>query len=278
MKFILFDISNEAKSVINKIELNDSCSIDEVVISKKQLDMMAAIPNTLIKKIKYKLQDRQLEKIILQALSPYNKKWYYILSNNFQGAKYLTDKAQSLLGYNLPMSNELNNNIFKYINEYIAVDNIKAHQVKVLIVANNEKNIDITMMGKLIGEYKQLDIYLKAKPSSYFSKRINDINIKEGTTIDILKNDKKAFAEYNVIYFVDDFRKNYPRFRLSKKSLIVDLSLVEGDKFNSNLIFMNGYLKNVCARKENIELLLTKYNAVQLATVVKETINSLDKL
>ncbi|MBQ8042974.1 MAG: hypothetical protein IJ272_02340 [Clostridia bacterium] len=278
MKFILFNVNDTNKNILNKIQLDNINYINEVSLSKKILDKMEKEPKGVIQKLKYAFKDKNIERKILKALGPYDKKWYYILANSMLNNKYLTNKAQHLLGYKLASTNELDANIFKYVDEYLGEnDTLKKHELKVLVVANSNKNLNITLLENLIKEYKSVNVYLKDKPSSYIVKRIKQINKNEGTTIDILKKERKVFKEYNVIYFVDDVKENYPRFRLDKNSLVIDISLSEVDKFNSNIIFLNEYIIKEQIYKENIDKFLKEYNNLQFAGVVRKIANELDK-
>ena len=278
MKFILFNVNDTNKNILNKIQLDNINYINEVSLSKKILDKMEKEPKGVIQKLKYAFKDKNIERKILKALGPHDKKWYYILANSMPNNKYLTNKAQHLLGYKLASTNELDANIFKYVDEYLGEnDTLKKHELKVLVVENSNKNLNITLLENLIKEYKSVNVYLKDKPSSYIVKRIKQINKNEGTTIDILKKERKVFKEYNVIYFVDDVKENYPRFRLDKNSLVIDISLSEVDKFNSNIIFLNEYIIKEQIYKENIDKFLKEYNNLQFAGVVRKIANELDK-
>lgn len=278
MKFILFNINDTSKSIINKIQLDENHYINEVSLSKNILENMENEPKKFIQKAKYMFRDKNIEKKILKALNHHDKKWYYIFTNNSINFKYLVNKAQQLLGYKLTSINELDTNIFKYIDEYlIDNDTLKKHELKVLLVANSDKNLNLTLIDNLMKEYKSVNIYLKEKPSNYVLKRIKQINKNEGTTIDIIKKERKVFTEYNVIYFVDDVKENYPRFRLDKNSLVIDISLSIKDKFNSNLIFMDEYLTKSNVFKDNIGELKTRYNCLELAGAIRKIVNELDK-
>lgn len=274
MKFILFSINDTNKNIINKIQLDDNYYINEVSLSKDLLENMEKEPKGFIQKIKYNLRDKNIQSKILKALGVWDKKWYYILSNNISSSKYLANKTQELLGYKVTSTNELDANIFKYIDEYLEKDtSLKKHELKVLLVVNDNKNLNLTLVENLIKEYKSVNIYLKEKPSSYILKRIKQINKTEGTTIDIIKKERKVFTEYNVIYFVDDVKENYPRFRLDKNSLILDIGLSEKDKFNSNIIFMNDYVSSDNIYKENIFNILKAYNNLELAIAIRKIVN-----
>ncbi len=279
MKFILFNVQDKSKSEINKIELDSNCYINEVVFSKSTLNSMNNEPRRILEKMKYKYYDIKIEKIILKALDSYDKKWYYILSKNINVSnKYLSNKLEQLLGYKLSKTNEMDNNVFRYIDEYVSKnEQLKSYEVKVLLVVTNSKNLNITLLLNLIRKFKSVNIYLKDAPSEYILKRIKQINKTEGTTIEILKKERKSFIDYNVIYFVDDFKENYPRFRLNKSSQVIDLETTNQDKYNSNLIYLKEFTNKQNVNVKNIDELKLKYDNLELARVVNKITNVLDK-
>lgn len=278
MKFILFNVNDTKNNVINKIELSKDCYINEVSLSKTRLEERVCENPKFIQRIKNSFLDRDIHKKILKALEGYNKKWYYILSKDICNVKYITCKTEELLGYKTSSTSELDTNIFKYVDEYVKENNsLKKHELKALLVASTNKNLNFTLINNLIKEYKNVNIYLKEKPSTYTLKQIKQINKNEGTTIEVVKKERKVFTEYNIIYFVDDVRENFPRFRLNKDALVLDVGLCMKDKFNSNLMFINEYMTNEGTIKDNINELLKKYNSLELASIVRKIVNDLDK-
>ncbi len=277
MKFILFNINDTNKNEVKKIELDETHYINEVSLSKGCLDLLSQQPKGIIAKLKYSIKDKNIEKKILKALESYDKKWYFILSKTMQSNKYLANKIESLLGYKLTPVNELNYNIFKYIDEYLEENkNLKKHGLKMLLVANTNKNLNFKLLENLINEYKSVNIYLNEKPSAYTLKKIKGINKNEGTTIEIVKKERKVVAEYNVVYFIDDAKGNYPRLRIDKNALIIDVDNIYNDKFNSSIIFMKDYMINN-KYKSNIDTLIKEYELLELSGIVRKIVNELDK-
>ena len=279
MKFILFDVQDVDKTFVLKTELDDKHYINEIIFSKGLLKLMDNQPKHMVAKIKHKLYDKKIEKLILKALDNYDKKWYYLLSKNMTcKSPYLTNKLEQLLGYKLTNTNEMDSNIFKYVTEYLNENKqLKQHEIKVLIVVTNQKNLNVNLISNLIKEYKCVNIYLKEHNLEYLSKRIKQINKTEGTTIEILKKERKSFAEYNVVYFIDDCRENYPRFRLNKNAKVIDLQDVKQDKYNSNIVYMNDFLNKQGTNKLIIQELKAKYAYLELAQAVRKITNVLDK-
>ena len=278
MKFILFNLNSTNKNHVNKIQLAADCYINELSLSEKMLVLMDKSQKGIAQKIKYTFLDKIIEKKICKALEGNYNKWYYILSKDFPKSKYLENKLKMLMGYKHVSASELDTNIFKYIDEHLELNNsLKPHELKVLIVADSNKSINFRLINNLIKQYKAVNIYLKETPTSYTLKRIKEINKEEGTTVDIIKKERKVFTEYQVIYFVDDKRENYPRFRLNKNSLVIDQAFIKNDKFNSNMIFINKYMEQTQLFKNDINELLSKYNKLELAEVIRKTIDKLDK-
>lgn len=278
MKFILFNIKDINKSLINKIDIDRTNYINEIVFSKDVIEFVEKEPKNIIAKIIKSYKEQTIRKIILKALEGRDGKWYYLTSNNAVNSKYLVNKAQELLGYKVSITNELNTNIFKYIDEYVETHKISNyHDMKVLLVAKISNSIEFKLVENLIKRYKTVNIYLSEKPTEYILRKIKEINISEGTAIEVLKAERKSFNEYNVIYFADSLKEQYPRFRLNKNALVIDQTLKDIDKFNSNLIFINDYLERNGVNKCNIEKKLEEYNLIGIASVIKELVTKLDK-
>ena len=280
MKFILFNMNDTNKNTINKIEVGTNNYLSEISLSKSMIESLDEDKKSFVEKIKYKIHDKNIEKKIFKALDGHDKKWYYIFSNNMTNNKYLSNKIESMLGYKLTGANELDANVFKYVDEYLSQNNdkkLKKHELKVLLIATKNDSLNYLLINNLINTYKNVNIYLKEKPSSYTLKRLKQINKEHGTTIDIVRKERKALTEYNLIYFVDDIRENYPRLRFDKNSLIMDISLLKTDKFNSNILFINEYMSKNCLFSSKIENLMSRYNKIELASIIRKILNDLDK-
>lgn len=274
MKFILFDINDTSKNTITKIQLDNNRYIQEVSFSKEKLVELDKNDKSFFAKVKRNIYDRDMQKKIIKALEHHGEKWYYIPSNKLLFNKHIFNKAESLLGHKLVTISELDTNIFKYVEEQLKNNNrLKKHELKVLLVVKENKSLNFTLLNNLIKEYKSVNIYLNENPTSYTLKKIKQINKEEGTTIDIIKKERKVFGEYNVVYFVDDVKANYPRFRLDKRTLVLDMETARKDIFNTNLTFLDEYAKQNEVFKDNIQMLLEKYDNLELATIIREIVN-----
>lgn len=275
MEFILFNLNGSKKDKINKIEIENNIHINEISLSNERLKTRLD-KSKKFSKIKDWAYDNNFKKIILKALKHSNQKWYYLLSKNLsdEHIKFLLDRCEENLGFKYNATSELNNNIFKYINDYSKEIKKRKHELKILVISEENKNVNISLMRKLIDEYKNVNLYLKQKPNEYITKQIKNINKAEGTTIEVIKKEKKAFNEYDVVYFVDGLKSNFPRLRFNKNALVVDISLEKEDKYNSNNIFIDEYIKGNNVIKDNIENLFSIYGKLEIGAIVHKLKNN----
>ena len=274
MKFILFNVNDSKKNYINKIQLENNHYINEISLSKDKLLKREQVKNKFVDKIKDNIYDKSIKKLITKALEKHNKKWKYILANELENNSYIKNIAQEYLGYEEQINNEMDKNIFSYIDEYLNTKNkAKKHELKVLMVASDSKNLNFKLLSSLIKEFKNVNIYLNCIPTAYVLKNINKINVAYGSTIDILKRERKSFKEYNLIYFVDDNKSSYPRFRIDKNAVVIDNELVCEDKYNSNSIFIDNYIKKDNVYKDNVINLLKHYSKLKIGGIVRTIVN-----
>lgn len=274
MKFILFNVNETKRNYINKIQLENNCYINEISLSKEKLLKREQTKKKASDKIKDTLYDKRIKKLIIKALEKYNKKWKYVLANELENNSYIKNIAQEYLGYEEQINNEMDKNVFSYIDEYLNTKNkVKKHELKVLIVASDGKNLNFKLLSSLIKEFKNVNIYLNCLPTTYILKNINKINVAYGSIIDILKRERKSFKEYNLIYFIDDNKSSYPRFRIDKNAIVIDNELVCEDKYNSNSIFIDEYVKKEDVNKDDIINLLKHYNKLKIGGIVRTIVN-----
>jgi len=278
MKFILIDAKNNIRPICtNSLHcINEKCYIDEIVLKKDKLDMLVSYSEKIFNNIKLKYYKRKIKnkvRKIICSKAINNEPWFYILSKDISKMKKLDKFASDILdecgGKKFVHVSEMNTNIFRYIAEYEEQQQITSHELKVLLVISNMSNINFKLIESLINKYKKVNIYLAEKPASNILKKLSHINEEEGTCIEVIKYSKKAFLEYNVLYFVDDFRTNYPRMRISKSALVIDVLDEECDKYNSNVVFLNSINKNV----ETLDKLNKQYGGLYIAAAVRKMVN-----
>ncbi len=243
MEFILIDIQDLKRSAtVNKYDVTDNKKITEIILSKSKINNIAnlkAKDGKFINNIRAALFKIKLRRIIKKL----NTDIIYILAENLNKTdrcvKYLMCLMEELGVKQLPCLNEMNINVFKYIDEYSIKNNIDIQDIKMLCVYRDVNNIDLNLITEAIRNYKKVNIYLKNNATREIINDIDNINNNEGTVIEIIKYNKKAFVDYDVIYYADDYRLNYPRMRLNKRTCVVDLEDALNDKFNANIIFFN---------------------------------------
>lgn len=275
MKFLLIDIQDIKPIYGNKkYIIDEKHSIDELILGNKYIKQISKkktfLANRITKLYEVKLK-RKINKVL--NLNKTNKdndeKWYYILSNkvveNNALTKYVLELLNKLGGKKYLSVSEMNANIYKYIEEYKKNE----HEIKVLFVYKDNNSINFDVIEKAITKYKKVNIYLFEKATSTIINRIVKINNQEGTSIELVKYSKKAFLEYDVIYFVDDMRMNHPRMRIPKSSLIIDMQDTMSDKYNSNVIFYNKINK----MDEQLDKLIDKYGLISIASAVRKIVN-----
>lgn len=153
------------------------------------------------------------------------------------------------------ISNKMNINDIKYINEYINSEKINPNKLKILIALDNIDDYSDKKMIEYISNFKYVDILKMSGIDKIRYKKLNEkidkINDEYGTTIEITQ--KRNIQEYNV-YLVyskvnkDEFKSHYI---LRKKSKILCMNDEEQDILNENI---KAYEKN----KYNIETLFNR--------------------
>lgn len=277
MKFILVNLEDLHKECeLKKYRIDDTHYINELSFSQDKLTTLLQAKQGMFNNLRQKLYRRKVKKELYSGYKTDKQmkdNCYYILSNNVskknEQLKYITKILESfgIKKYILP--SEMNTSLPKYISEYVNDKNLTKHELNVLFVYKDLKNINFELLENCIKEYKKVNIYLAEKHTETILKRIAKINNEHGSSIEIIKYNKKAFLEYNVVYFADDFRTNYPRMRIDKNALVLDEQDAKCDKYNSNIEFFNRVKKNI----EGIDKLYEQYSILSLAIVVRKIVN-----
>lgn len=269
MKFILFDVREENKAIqVNEYEIFKDKKIKEIILSKSKLNEIANLRTKskqgIIGKIKLKTYESKLKKII-----KYEDARYILASNlnhSDKNIRYLKDILEAEKIGKIASLNEMNTNIFKYIDEYGIKNNLNVHDIKMLFVYKDINNIDFNVLLEAVRNYKKVNIYIRCNANKELLNRIDKLNDSEGSVVEIIKYNKKAFIDYDVIYYADDYRINYPRMRLNKKTLLIDLEDSLKDKFNSNIIFFN----EIENKTDAVDYLKERYGLLPLAHVLRQ--------
>lgn len=140
--------------------------------------------------------------------------------------------------------NNLLNNDYIYINDYIKEKDLKRKDIKVLVIIDRISNIEKNKIEELIEKYKVVDIY-STRQNINLNNYIDKLNKNYGTTIQIL--DKLDIKYYNILLV---FSQEYINIQ-HNSSFILDYNNSNLDvKSNTYLV----YIKN----KNEIEKLLIK--------------------
>jgi len=277
MKFILINIQELKHSVeLRTYRIDDEHVIHEISINKGLILKTLKSNRNFFSSIKKYMYVRQIKKKLNKAFGK-NKnqdiKWQYILSSSIleksDVSKYIMNLLENLGGKKYSLPCEMNINLTKYIEEYSKDKEIHEYEIKILLVYRCMSNIDFELLERCINKCKKVNIYLDEKPSDRVLARITKINNANGSVIEIIKYNKKAFLEYNVVYFADDLRASFPRIRINRNSLVLDAEDAKQDKYNSNLLYVNKINKNIEA-KSNLN---NEYGILNIAAAVRKIVN-----
>ncbi|MBR6688850.1 MAG: hypothetical protein IKL68_02410 [Clostridia bacterium] len=272
MKFILFEVEDEKKLITtNEYEVLKEKKIKEVILSKNKLNKLSEINSkqkqNVFDRIKLKLFMSRLNKIVREKD---NEETRYILSKELNMSekriRYLISTLETLGLKKIGCLNEMDRNIFKYVDEYSVKNKINIQDIRMLFVYKEQNNISLNVIREAVRNYKKVNIYLKGNVNKELLEKVDKINDSDGCVIEIIKYNKKAFIDYDVIYYADDYRLNYPRMRLNKKTCIIDLEDSIIDKYNSNIIFFN----KIENKKDIIGYIVNRYGLLPLAYALRQ--------
>lgn len=268
MNFILLDVKTQSKYIIEKeYKILETNFVKEIVLSKEKLNKIANLKTKLKQNILDKIKVKSFENKINKALG--TNKALYILANDInvtdKHINYLKELLSKLEIVKLIPQNEMDVNFTKYIEEYVVKNKLVKENIKMLFVYKEIANIDFNVIKTAVNEYKKVNIYIKESITKDIIDRIDSINDTEGTAIEIIKYNKKAFIDYDVVYYVDDYKSNYPRMRLNKKACVIDVETAFTDKFNTNIILFNKIRNEIT----EIDYLRERYGLLPIACVLK---------
>lgn len=164
-----------------------------------------------------------------------NQKVYVVLSKNIQENMYVKQLIDESIDNSIFVTNQ--NNLYDndklYIDEYIEKNNMRANDVKIILILDKLGNLEKRKLEELIEKYKIVDIYMTNvldRDVNY----INELNNKYGTVIEIL--DKMPNEYYNIFLVFSNEHKISPK----KSSFVLDYNDSDLDvKSNTFLIFRN---------------------------------------
>lgn len=277
MKFILLDISDSVKSIkCNEYELIEDKKIKEIILNKSKLNKISNLKFKEKKNIINKIEIKIYEWLLYKAIKSRSKKYgndsediRYIYSTNLnltsKQIRYLSNVMENMKIKPNILGDEMAINFFKYVDEYSIKNSINKEKLKILFVYKDINNINFNLITNAVKEYNKANIYLKGVSNKNLLNSIDKINEAEGCMIEIIKYNKKAFLDYDIIYYPDDSKVNYPRMRINKNALVIDLESSQIDKFNTNIIFLN----NIKNNKDIINYLKDRYGLLPIANALK---------
>lgn len=191
--------------------------------------------------------------------------------------KYILKILSSIKGINLKeivISNKMNINDVKYIDEYIKKSNINPNKLKILVALDNIEDYSDKKMIEYISKYKYVDVLKMAGIDKRRYKNLNEsidkINNEYGSTIEITQ--RRNIQEYNV-YLVyskinkDEFKSHYI---LRKKSKVLYMNDEEEDILNLNFKAYEKYKYNIETLFNRIGVELEHYSKNKLGALMLE--------
>ena len=268
MNFILLNVKTQNKDIIIKeYKVLEARFVREITLSKEKLNKIANLKTKLKQNILDKIYVKLFENKIAKTIKINNTAFLFSNDINYtdKHINYLKELLNKLGTSKLGTQNEMNSNFTKYIDEYITENGYIKGNIKMLFVYKEIANIDFNIIKQAVNEYKKVNIYIKESITKDILDKIDNINDAVGCVIEIVKYNKKAFIDYDVIYYADDYRTNYPRMRLNKKSCVIDLGTAYTDKYNTNIILLNKIENEIT----EIDYLKERYGILPVACMLK---------
>lgn len=178
--------------------------------------------------------------------------------------------------YEILPKNTIDENIDRYIIDYINLFDIKIEQVKLLYFVEEFNDVVYKNIVKYINKYKFLDIsYLGSTNSIKYQNmlsKINNINNEIGSTISFVKAEFNM--EYN-IYINFSFKNVACEYAISKKYLVINYNDIENDIYNEyNILFKNNRF-SIENKLLSIDLDIKDFSINKLGQLVKNKMISL---
>lgn len=286
MKFLFIKQQVLDKVVeVAKHDVSEFTSFDEVVFNEQIYKRISKVEyRNIFKNMKSKYDIFKYDRILRKRLSyilEEEKEIFVIFAKDVGSQTQILDYLKILLiDVKLKIyqySGEKKYNLLKYINEYSEKKQVLPHNLKALFICDNLKKLDFNILEQVIKECKTVNIYTTSVPEKHIEKKINKINEKEGTTIEIISGLRKSFNEFDISIFYDISKNDLPRLRLKDDSLIIDCTDVDSDKYDNNIINVENKLKKELLNKEELEMLYRDYGKCNVASIIEYIWCLLDK-
>jgi len=182
---------------------------------------------------------------------------------------YIMEKAGAKL---YTYSGDIKKNIYKYIDQELARQKVNFADAKLLVLYEDYKNINYTLLEEMAKKYKIIDILCKNGDYNIVEEKVEKINNTLGCSIivknKITKKDIKL-SQYNLNVCMD---ANRNKFGLNNAS-IIDLSDNDMDKYDKYAVCAN---KNKLYKKINSEYLTymsKNYGRLKILSLLCKTEN-----
>lgn len=252
---------NVSNKIINCINKNYVSSKTSVITQQKKISWVNKL------NIKYDLF--KFRKCIAKIINKNSLIGYSIIySNELKKNRFIKEYLENI--FNLFSINEYVNtdlvedNLYKYIEEYNNKSNIKKENINILAIINDIDNLNFDLIDSLNQKYKDINIYTATRPNNRVLNKIKKINEEYGSCIGFIDRLKKDFRKYNIYIFIDKGRSEYIKYKFNKKACFIDLTNKENDRFNEKYIKLE---KNVKSNKYNAEKIKEFYELYGKITV-----------
>lgn len=286
MKVICINVSNRKKQNREKIfytSLNIKQDCNDFWELTIPLDLLNKRVFENNKGIFRKLKGIFWDKKVISKMKISDKDKIYVLPKILE-KDYETGTAMYLLKSHLmhlmnkagiksyTYSGNIKNNIYKYIEQELARQKIDFPNAKILLLYEESKNIDYSLIMEMIEKYKTIDIMCKNLDKILVEQNIEKINNALGSSI-VVKNKitKKELkdAQYNVGICFDTNRN---KFHLSNIS-IIDLSDNDMDKYDKYAILANKHKLYKKINNEYLTYMSKNYGRLKTLSLLCKTEN-----
>jgi len=267
------NISEEEYIIEINISSKSINSIKKSNIKLKQSVILEPVRFIWINNLYIKYRTLKLNSTLSKIIKRNNLIGYNVVySNNIKKDSKIKDFFNSFFNeYNIKEYiniSTVKENIDKYIEDYIARNNLKIESIKPLIVVNEIDNIDLDLINMLNNKYKEINIFTSEKTRKCFINKINKINDEYGSCISILDKARKDFKQYNVYIFIDKSKFNYIGYKFNKKACYIDFTNTENDKYNRKYIKKEEEIKKNNYYGTKIKELYEIYGRNTIASII----------
>ena len=259
---IEINISNKAIAIINKNLVRLKPSVIKNVEKTSILDNIAT---------RWKVN--RFKNVFTKVINKNNLQDYLVIYSNELNKNKAVKEYINVFLENFNINEYVNlstvkEHTHKYIDEFIAKNNLKDENIKLLFIVNNLDNISLDFIEELNSKYKEVDIFTNSKANKRFINEIKKINDEYGSCISIVNRLNKDMRKYNICIFIDEPRTKYVKYKFNKKTCFIDFTNKENDKFNENYIKLENGIRNNVYFYDKIKELYELYGKITTANAI----------